>query len=156
MKTLDVILIGAGDRGNNYTLHMAGMPEKYRVVAVAEPIENRREQIKNRHNIPDDMCFDDWRPLLEKGKIADIALICTMDRDHFEPAMKAIELGYDLMLEKPIAPTQEECKKIAYAAKENGVKVVICTVIRYTPVFNLIKNLLYSGKLGKIMSINHE
>lgn len=156
MKTLDVILIGAGDRGNNYTLHMAGMPEKYRVVAVAEPIENRREQIKNRHNIPDDMCFDDWRPLLEKGKIADIALICTMDRDHFEPAMKAIELGYDLMLEKPIAPTQEECKKIAYAAKGKGVKVVICTVLRYTPVFNLIKNLLDSGKLGKIMSINHE
>ncbi len=156
MKTLDVILIGAGDRGLKYTNFMAEMSDKYRVVAVAEPIENRREHVKKTHNLPEDMCFDDWRPLLEKGKIADLALICTMDRDHFEPAMKAIELGYDLMLEKPIAPTQDECKRIAYAAKEKGVKVVICTVLRYTNVFHHVKNLVDSGKLGRIISVNHE
>ncbi|MBR4072123.1 MAG: Gfo/Idh/MocA family oxidoreductase [Clostridia bacterium] len=156
MKTLDVILIGGGDRGIRYTTIMSNLPEKFRVVAVAEPIDDRRNHIRDMHNIPEEMCFTDWKPLLEKGKIADMALICTMDRDHYAPAMKAIELGYDLMLEKPIAPTQEECKNIAYAAKEKGVRVVICTVLRYTPVFNVIKNIIDSGTLGKIMSVNHE
>ena len=156
MKKLDVILIGAGDRGMNYTTKMSYVPEKFRVVGIAEPIDDRRNYIKNMHNVPDEMCFTDWRPLLEKGKIADLALICTMDRDHFAPAMKAIELGYDLLLEKPIAPTQEQCKQIAHSAHENGVRVVICTVLRYTPVFNTIKNIIDSGRLGRIMSINHE
>ncbi len=156
MKKLDVILIGGGDRGINYTNIMSRLPDKFRVIAVAEPIEDRRNHIRNTNNIPEEMCFTDWKPLLAKGKIADMALICTMDRDHFAPAMKAIELGYDIMLEKPIAPTQEECTKLTYAAKEKGVRVVICTVLRYTAVFNAIKNLIDSGKLGKIMSINHE
>ena len=78
-----VILIGAGSRGTNYTGRMQKhFPDEFEVVAVAEPIENRRNFIKERHNIPDEMCFEDWRPLLEKGKIADSAIVATMDRDH--------------------------------------------------------------------------
>ena len=65
MKKLKVILIGAGDRGMRYTNIMKDMPEKYEVIAVAEPIENRREFVKEKHSIPDDMCFTDWKPLLE-------------------------------------------------------------------------------------------
>ena len=156
MKKLKVILIGAGDRGMRYTNIMKDMPEKYEVIAVAEPIDNRREFVKEKHSIPDDMCFTDWKPLLEKGKIADLCLIATMDRDHFAPAMKAIELGYDVMLEKPIAPTQEQCTAIHKAAKEKGVKVIICTVLRYSEVFNCLKRIIDEGRVGKIMSINHE
>lgn len=156
MKKLKVILIGAGNRGKTYTDVMKKMPEQYEVVAVAEPIDNRREDIKAIHNLSDDRCFTDWKPLLELGKIADIAVIATMDRDHFAPSMKAIELGYDLLLEKPIAPTAEECKQLTCAAKEKGVKVVICTVLRYTNLFQCLKQLIDSGRIGKVMSINHE
>ena len=92
----------------------------------------------------------------EYGKIADIALIATMDRQHFEPAMKAIDLGYDLLLEKPITPTPEECIAIRDRANEKGVKVVICTVLRYTFLFNKLKEIIDSGRIGKVMSINHE
>lgn len=156
MKKLKVILIGAGNRGTTYTNFMADEPDCYEVVAVAEPIESRRNYIKEKHNLPDDMCFDDWKPLLALGKIADVAIIATMDRDHFDPAMEAIGLKYDLLLEKPIAPEAEECKKIADYAEENGVKVVICTVLRYTDFFIQLKEIIDSGKIGKVMSINHE
>lgn len=156
MKKLKAILIGAGARGKIYTDKMAKLPEMFEVVAVAEPIESRRNYIKKEHNLSDDMCFNDWKPLLEKGKIADVAIIATMDRDHFEPAMASISLGYDLLLEKPIAPTPEECEKIAAYANEKGVKVVICTVLRYTPIFIKIKDIIDSGKIGKVMSITHE
>ncbi|MBR6501973.1 MAG: Gfo/Idh/MocA family oxidoreductase [Clostridia bacterium] len=156
MKKLKVIVIGAGNRGGTYTDYMTQMPEKYEVVAVAEPRESRREYVQKKHNIPDNMCFDDYKPLLELGKIADIALIATMDRQHFEPAMKAIDLGYDLLLEKPITPTPEECIALTKHANEKGVKVVICTVLRYTFLFNKLKEIIDSGRIGKVMSINHE
>lgn len=156
MKKIDVVLIGAGNRGTNYTNIMADSPEKFNVVAVAEPIESRREYIRKKHNVADDMCFNDWRELLKLGKIADIALVATMDRDHYEPAMCAIENGYDLLLEKPIAATAEECKAIADAAERKNVNVLICTVLRYTPLFNRLKELIDSGKIGNVMSVNHE
>lgn len=156
MKKLKVILIGAGNRGITYTNEMKLREDKFEVVAVAEPIESRRNYIKEKHNIPDNMCFEDWRPLLKIGKIADVAIIATMDRQHFEPCMEAISLHYDLLLEKPIAPTYEECKAIMDAAVKNNVKVVVCTVLRYTPLFIKIKEIIESGKIGEIIAVNHE
>ncbi|MBO5019489.1 MAG: Gfo/Idh/MocA family oxidoreductase, partial [Clostridia bacterium] len=156
MKKLKVIVIGAGNRGQTYSEKMKNLSEKFEVVAVAEPIDNRRNKIREDWGLSDDRCFTDYEPLLRLGKIADIAVIATMDRQHFEPTMKAIELGYDLLLEKPIAPTPEECIAITKAANEKGVKVLICTVLRYTNVFNSVKSVIDSGKLGRIMSVNHE
>lgn len=156
MEPLKVILIGAGNRGTTYTDNMANMPEKYKVVGVAEPIESRRNYIKDKHNIPEDMCFTDWREILSLGKIADMALIATMDNDHFEPAIAAANLKYNILLEKPITGDPKTCKIIADTAEKNGVKIIICTVLRYTPMFNALKNIIDNGKIGKVMSINHE
>ena len=156
MKRLKVIVIGAGSRGMGYSNIMKDeYDEKYEVIGVADPNDSRREYVKNKHGISDDMCFTDWKPLLEKGKIADLAIIATMDRDHFEPSMKAIELGYDLLLEKPITPTPEECIALTEAANRKGVKVIICTVLRYTALFNYIKQVIDSGRLGKVMNVTH-
>ena len=82
-KILKVVLIGAGGRGKDYTDYMSEMTDKFQVVAVAEPIENRRKYIQEKHHLSDDMCFEDWKPLLELGKIADVAVISTMDRHPF-------------------------------------------------------------------------
>ena len=156
MKKLKVILIGAGNRGTTYTDIMANMPDHYEVVGVAEPIDSRRNYIKNKHNIPEEMCFTDWKPLLDIGKVADLAIISTMDRLHYEPAMKAISLKYDILLEKPVSPEPEECYKISKYAEEMGVKIVVCHVLRYTAIFNTLKDIIDSGRIGKVMSINHE
>ena len=123
MEKVKVVIIGGGLRGMGYAKQMMELEGKFEVVAVAEPIESRREYLKNLCNIPEEMCFDDYAPLFALGKIADVALICTQDRQHFEPAMKAIELKYDLLLEKPIAPTEEECQKITDYANEVGVNL---------------------------------
>lgn len=116
MRKLKVILIGAGNRGTAYTDIMAKMENEFEVVAVAEPIESRSNHIKKVHNLPESRCFKDYKPLLALVKRADIAIISTMDRMHFEPTMEAIALKYDVMLEKPIAPTADECIKITNAA----------------------------------------
>jgi len=156
MNKLKVILIGAGNRGTGYTEWMAKMPDRYAVVGVAEPVESRRNYIKEKHNIPSEMCFDDWKPLLDMGKVADLAIISTMDKMHYEPTMKAISLKYDILLEKPVSPEPEECKSVSKYAEEMGVRIVVCHVLRYTPIFKTLKDIIDSGRIGKVMSINHE
>ncbi len=156
MKKLKAIVIGCGGRGMDYSRAMKNNSDMFEVVAIAEPSDSRRNYIKNLWDVPEEMCFTDYKPLLALGKIADIAIIATMDRDHFEPAMIAIDLKYDLLLEKPITPTAEECVRLTENAKKNNVRVVICTVLRYTDLFINIKNIIDSGRLGRIMTINHE
>ena len=117
---------------------------------------SRRDYIANRHGLAESACFDHWRKLLDLGKIADVAVVSTMDRDHFSPALAAIELGYDILLEKPVSPDPRECEILARAAEKAGVKVIVCHVLRYTPFFTTIKDLVEKGVLGDIISINHE
>lgn len=155
-QQLTVAVIGAGNRGETYTDIMAAMPDKFKVVAVAEPIESRRKNIQAKHNIPDELCFEYDHELLASGKLADVAIISTMDQQHFEPAMKAISLGYDILLEKPVSPDPKECEMIAQHAAKNGVRIVVCHVLRYTPFFITLKQLIQEGKIGEVVSINHE
>ena len=155
-RRLKVVLIGAGNRGEMYVRHMGVMPEKYKVVAVADPVDSRREDVKKQHALPDEMCFQDWDSLFAVGKIADVAIISTQDKLHLEPTMKAISLGYDILLEKPVSPYPEECMEICRYAEKKGVRVVVCHVLRYTLLFGTIKQMIKEGKLGNIISVNHE
>ena len=148
-----LILIGAGNRGKRYTDIAKNIGEKFEIVAVAEPIAERREVMARIHGLTPDACYESWEPILEKEKFADAVIIATMDRDHFEPAMAAIERGYDLLLEKPISPSAEECRALCEAAKKKGVSVLICHVLRYTPFFRTVRKLIDSGKIGEVVNI---
>ncbi len=156
MRTLTAVLIGAGNRGETYTSIMKTMGDKFKVVAVAEPIDSRRNDIRQKHDIPEEMCFTDWKPLLALGRIADVALICTMDQLHFAPAMEAISLKYDILLEKPVSPEPEECLQLSRYAALMGGKIIVCHVLRYTSFFLTVKKAIDEGRLGEIMSVNHE
>lgn len=148
-----IILIGAGGRGLRYTNISLEMDGMFQVVAVAEPGKDRREYAKKRHNLPDEMCFESWEELLARPKFADAVLICTMDRMHTKPALAAIEKGYHILLEKPIAPLPEECIEIYNAAKEKGVMVLVSFVLRYSKYYMAIKKLIDDGVIGDVMSI---
>ncbi|MBQ8497197.1 MAG: Gfo/Idh/MocA family oxidoreductase [Clostridia bacterium] len=154
MKQLKVILIGAGGRGTTYVTQMKSMPEKYKVIGVADPIAEKRRVIKEMHDIPDEMCFETWEDLLALPKFADLVVIATSDDLHYAPAMKAISLGYDILLEKPVAQTVKECTDIANAAQEKDVSVVVCHVLRYTPFFKKVKSIIQSGMIGNVISID--
>ena len=152
MKKLKFVLIGAGMRGQAYTKH-ACLDHGMELVAVAEPSDSRRNFIRDTYGLTDEMCFTDYKDLLALGKIADFSMICTQDKMHIEPALMAIDLGYDLLLEKPVAPTPEECVQVWKAAEAKGVRVLVCHVLRYTPFYRTVKDLLDAGKIGKIMSV---
>ncbi len=153
MKT--VIVVGAGGRGMGYSKIMKETGEDFRVVAVAEPIEKRRNRLRDLFDVPEAMCHTSWEELLARPKFADLVVIATMDRDHFAPAMAAIEKGYDLLLEKPMGATPEECAEIERAAKKKGVLVLVCHVLRFTAFFRGLKNLIDQGLIGDVVHIQH-
>ena len=155
MEKVRVVLLGAGTRGTTYVNEGKKYCPEMEVVAVADLKDVRRNYIKENFNLSDENCYVTAEELLEKPRMADIAIVATQDRLHFDIAIKAIEKGYNLLLEKPAAPTPEECVAIEQAAHKNGVFVLICHVLRYTPFFKTIKKIIDDGRIGKIKNIVH-
>lgn len=156
MKQIKLGLIGAGERGTNcYAPYALKYPAEVKFVCVAERMDSRREAFANAHHIPAEDCFDDWHALLDKGYDLDGVIIATQDQEHYEPAMAAIDKGYNILLEKPMAETAEKTRRIVEAAKEKGTFLMVCHVLRHTPYFRAIKQAIDEGKIGKIQSIHH-
>jgi len=148
-------MIGAGQRGFAYAQHAITHPQDLQLIGVAEPHEKRRNDFAKKHHIPSANAFENWEDIFAKEKWADVVMICTPDDAHFEPVMAAIKQGYDILLEKPISPSQQECEGVAAAAAEKSVKIVVCHVMRYTPFCIAIKKVIDSGEIGNIVTVVH-
>jgi predicted dehydrogenase len=150
------VLVGAGARGKDaYGRWIARNRAQAKLLAVAEPRDTRREQCAAQHGIPKSMRFADWRELFARGKLADACIVATQDHDHVEPALAAMAAGYHVLLEKPMAPTEAECRGLVEASEATGVTLRICHVLRYTRFFSAIKTAVESGMLGQIATIRH-
>lgn len=147
------ILIGAGSRGMTYGLCARELG--INIAAVAELREDRLKNAAETLGVSDAMCFRDASDLLSLGKIADAAIIATMDRDHYPHVMQALDCGYDILLEKPISPDPKECIAIEEKANTLGRKITVCHVLRYAPFFMELKKILDSGELGNTVAIKH-
>ncbi|ACX65015.1 Gfo/Idh/MocA family protein [Paenibacillus sp. Y412MC10] len=155
MNKVKVALIGAGLRGINYMDYALQHPHEMEVVAVAEPNRQRREQFQVRHGLKDAACFENWNDFFTAPKVADAVFICTQDKQHFEPTMRALAAGYHVLLEKPMSPDPEECIRMGEMASQAGLVFSICHVLRYAPFFSTIKELLEREAIGRLMSIQH-
>lgn len=147
------VLIGAGSRGMIYANWAAA--HGIQIAAVAEARPDRLQHAGDTLGVAEDMRFSDGAALLARGKLADAAIIATMDRDHFGHVMHALDCGYDILLEKPISPDPAECLQIEARANALGRRITVCHVLRYTAFFGAIKEILDSGELGRIVSIKH-
>jgi len=155
MKKLTAVVIGYGMRGQAYAQYAVDNPEKLSIVAVADIAKDRLELAKRNHNISDDMLFHTWEDIVKQPKLADFAIISTQDDLHTGPAIKCMELGYDLLLEKPMAQNAKECKEIYEASEKYGRKVIVCHVLRFTQFWRTIKTIIDRGEIGRPMSMIH-
>lgn len=147
------VLIGAGSRGMTYAPW--AVAHGIEIAAIAELRPDRLKNAGEQLGVPEAMRFSDAAPLFALGKIADAAIIATMDQDHYGHVMQALNCGYDILLEKPISPDPRECIAIEEAANALGKKITVCHVLRYTSFFTQIKEILDSGELGKIVAVKH-
>ena len=154
-KKVSIIIVGAGGRGTGYFELLKKMPERAEVVGVAEPRDFQRNRIADHYNLPEERRFRCWSEVAKLPKFADAVFICTQDAMHEAPAIAFAKLGYNILLEKPIAPTAEACRRICAAVKEAGVVFAVCHVLRYTQYTRAIKRILDAGTLGKVVSMQH-
>lgn len=155
MKTVSVI--GLGNRGTEYMLFIKYLNRgKLKIAAVCDIRGQALSDIAPRYKIPDDKRFLGTESFFSQGVISDALIISTQDASHFEITKKAIETGYRyILLEKPVSGDYGECLTLYELAKQNGVKLLVCHVLRYSNYFSKIKEIIDSGVLGKILTINH-
>lgn len=145
---MKAIILGAGYRGRAYADYAKEHPDQLEIVGVADPVQ--------AEVIPAKKYWKDWRDCLAERPEADIVMVTMPDSLHHDPAIMALEAGYHLLLEKPISPTEQECREVIDCALRMKRLVIVGHVLRYTAYFAHIKALIDSGELGEVVSIAHQ
>ncbi len=153
-KPITAIVCGAGQRGRDaYGRYAESNKDKIQIIGVAEPNPIKRNNFMKIHKIPENRSYNLWKDILAEDKFADAAIITTQDNMHTQPALLAMEQGYDVLLEKPMANKLDECVQLVNKAQETGKRLQICHVLRYTDFYSTIYDTIQSGKLGKVINI---
>lgn len=109
--------------------------------------------------LDEDRIYTDYKTLLEKeaampaDKRIDFVSIVTPNFVHFDPAIMALEKGFNVVIEKPITFTLEEAKQIKAKLDETGLSLLLCHTYTGYPMVKQAKQLLKSGALGKIRKV---
>lgn len=154
-KPVTAIVIGAGRRGRAYGNFAAQHSDQLDIIGVAEPVPVRNKRYSETHAIPADHRFETWEHVFNQPKFADAVIITTPDQLHYGPCMAALRAGYDVLLEKPVAPTEQQCRDILALANQSGRIVAVCHVLRYAPYFVKLREIIQSGVLGQVVSLQH-
>lgn len=156
MKQVTAALLGAGQRGAlAYASYALEHPDELKIVAVAEPITERRDAFCAAHRISCERAFVSWEDLLSYPRMADCIMVCTQDDMHYQPVMRALDKGYHVLCEKPMAIRREEILQMGQKAEESGLIFSVCYVLRYSPFFRSVKRMLDDGLIGRLVSIQH-
>ncbi len=149
-KRLSCIIVGAGHRSVAYA---CACPDDIEVIGVADPSPLRRKLTASRFGVNPSRCFESAEDLATQPKLADFIINGTMDHQHVATSLPLLEHGYDMLLEKPFATSEEEMWALVTAARKTGCKVVICHVLRHTPFYAEIRRRVSGGGIGDIVNI---
>lgn len=156
MTAVTAVAIGAGQRGHHTFGRWAlEHPDRLRYVAVVDPDRSRRSRFGNAHGIADGLRFATLDELFARDNLADAAVVTSPDRAHFAGASGAVGAGYHVLLEKPMASTLEETESLVALAAESDRIVVVAHVLRYTPFFRTLNEILTSGRIGDLVTVEH-
>lgn len=148
---MNISILGLGARGRLYA--RIAKAEGYEIKAVCDTDCEARMRASEVFGVDKNFIFESADELFARGKLSDVLIVSTLDETHYDLTLKAIELGYDILLEKPIALKREQIEDIEKKATAKGVKIGVCHVLRYTPFYQKIKEIIDSGVIGEVMNI---
>jgi len=152
-KIFTVAVIGCGSRGlDSYSMCMQ-KHGGFKLVAACDIRQVKLDLATNTYGVPKENCFLDEEEFF-KEKRADVCVVATQDRQHVNHAIKALKCGYDVLVEKPISPSKEECEKLLEAQKKYNKVVIVCHVLRYAQTYLNVYKMIEEGKIGQLIDIH--
>lgn len=157
MNPVKVIIVGNGERASCYCKYALYSPENLQVTAIVDPDKNKLKEGAKLYGVPERHCFESVEKFLEKREEyaieADGVINATMDEYHYRTAIPLLKAGYHMLLEKPVVNNMEQLLDIERTAEENGCLLMVCHVLRYTPFYRGIKEVIERGEIGEIVHI---
>ncbi len=150
------VIVGASYRC--YAMFVANLTEKYKdTVALTGVYDINRHRAEFFRQKIGANCtvYDSFEKMLNEEK-PDGVLVTTNDRFHHEYIVRALDMGYDVISEKPLTNTYERCLAVREAEKRSGRRVKVTFNCRFMPHFLEIKKLLCANKIGKVLAVNYE
>ena len=153
-KVVTVSIIGLGGRGGEaYGRYITEQKDKFQITHICDINHVRLNKYGELFGVPQENRFDEEEKFFQE-KLSDVLFITTQDRMHVRMAKKALLLGYDIVLEKPISDDPQELRELAELAHKTGRMIMVCHVLRYTVAMRKLKEVLNSGAIGKLVSID--
>jgi predicted dehydrogenase len=154
------VLIGVGARSMMFTDALSHkFKDKGKLLAICDNNQGRNELRKNQlaDVYPDLKCYlaEDFDDMIRENK-PDTVIVCTRDDAHDEYICRAMELGCDVITEKPMTTDEKKCQRIVDMVKRTGKNVRVAFNYRYSPPRTQIKKLLLSGIIGKVLSVDFQ
>lgn len=152
-----VSVIGLGNRGTEYMGFLKAFhSKKVELFALCDIRQQALDDIAPRFGIPKERQFLSAEDFFSQGVISDALIISTQDASHYEITKAALNTGYKyILLEKPVSGNKSEYTELRDLASEKNAQLIICHVLRYSNYYSKIKQIISSGKIGDIVSINH-
>jgi len=155
MKTIKLGFIATGARNRVYARNLIQQfGKKIKIGAVCDIDRESALEFKKQYCDKDTIIYDDYKNLLQEQKNIDGLIIAPPNYLHEEMAVPALKQGINILLEKPIAHTPESCMHIAQAYTESTAHVTIGFVLRYTPFYRTIIDMIRDGKVGSVKVVN--
>ena len=123
------------------------------VVAFVTGHEEKAARVAEKYGVHDIYSYDEYDELLQSGKI-DAAYLATPNCDHSELAVKTLEAGIHLLLEKPMATSVEDCERIMAASERTGAKLMVAYRLHHEAAMLRALDVARSGKLGHLRYFN--
>ena len=152
-KIITAAVLGTGSRGQLFTYGLKKRQNQFKIVALCDYNPEQLKKVHTLYGLENTEDFYDENEFFKK-KRADFLIIATHDRYHVSQCVKAMELGYDVFMEKPISDSREEIKLLLATQEKTGKKVIICHELRYGAGFVKCDELIKNGAIGKLYAID--
>ena len=157
MQVKKIGFIGSGSRAANYAVGLKKLKEvKAEYTAICDINPEFRDTFNRFYAGKSAALYDDYREMLRKHNDLDGVVICVPNDNHEEIALACLDADAHILLEKPLATTPRACLNILRASQNYGKSVTLGFVLRYTPFYRKIKELVGSGVCGDILTVNAE
>src|SRR5712691_5072174 len=151
LMRLKIAVVGAGSMGMNHLRVLRDMSEEQvQIVGIAETNEANLRSAVSRFHVPG---YSDYREMVEKAR-PDLVAVVVPTHLHFEVAQYVLDLGINVLIEKPMTSTVEEALALIQLARVRGVKLAVGHIERFNPAVIAVRQHLVAGELGKMFHLH--